>query len=271
MKSGLYVEDDVSSTAAEIAAGAIAVQPFGNIYAIVSRPDASTVRRVNLMRGRAADQAGSLVTTWRHLPSVYDWKRLPDGLDAETVIGLLDVLFDIGPFGFRGPAAAHIPDHLTLRDGAVRTTRLIAPGYTCRSNRLLTATMQAAGEPFLSVSPATRAQGENAQEPAHYRAEGVIADFDGEGDILVVQHRDEAAAQARYPMHAPLSATILAFHKLGAPDAAGRPTLIVERHGSFHVDDLAPIVGRWDFGLELAPQAQRRLAERSYTAPARHG
>ena len=34
----------------------------------------------------------------------------------------------LGPIGFRGPAAEHIPDHLTVTDAGMRTVQLITPG-----------------------------------------------------------------------------------------------------------------------------------------------
>jgi hypothetical protein len=61
-----------------------------------------------------------------------------------------------------------------------------------------------------------------------------------------------------------MSTTILALHRLGTPDANGRPRLIVERHGSLPVAALAPIVAAYGFGLELGPKASHRLAQRVY-------
>lgn len=267
------IDEDVRVPAAAIARGAVSAQAFGNFYVIVSRSTAQTVRRVNLMKGRSANQVGSILTTRRHIASVYDWSRLPDGLDAETVREMIDTLFELGPFGFRGPAAAHVPVHLASMDGDIRTTQIIAPGYACPSNRLIEATIAAAGEPILYVTSANRSRHQTgaAEEPAHWRADGLADEFAGEPDFLVVRHRDETAARARYPRHAPMSTTVLGFHKLGAPDAAGRPTLVVERHGSLSITDLAPIVGRWGFGLALAPLAWERLTERGYAGSHAHG
>lgn len=269
MDSLLYVDGDVCPAATMIADGAISAQGFGNIYAIVSRPDAATVRRVNRMKRRPADQTGSLVTSWRHIPSAFDWSRLPEGLEAETVMGLIDTLLDIGPFGFRGPAAPELPDHLTAMDGATRTAQVIAPGFACPSNRLIAATLEATGGRFLHVTSANRSShASGAEEPAHHRAEALAAEFAAElaagPGFLLLRHRDEARARARFPLHAPMSTTVIAFHKLGRPDAGGRPALVVERHGSLHLDDLAAIVDRWGLGLEPAPPARRRLAARSY-------
>jgi hypothetical protein len=63
--------------------GAVVGHAFGNVYVITTRPDADVVRGVNLMKGRPANQVGSLTTTRELVPAL---------------------------FGFRGPAGAHIPD-----------------------------------------------------------------------------------------------------------------------------------------------------------------
>lgn len=266
MKMFLDIDGDVTRTAAAIASGAISGQPFGNFYAIAARPDEDTVRRINVMKGRPPNQTGSLTTTWRHVPTLFDWSRLPNGLDSETVVALMDRLFAIGPFGFRGPAALNVPDHLAARDGAIRTAQLIGPGYDCPSNTLIDAAMAATGTRYLYITSANRSRHRTgtADEPAHFRARDFAADFDDEPDFMLVRHHDEAAARARFPRHAPMSTTLLAFHRLGRPDAMGRPTLIVERHGSLAIDDLAPIVAEWDFGLDLAPAARTRLTQRHY-------
>ena len=47
---------------------------------------------------------------------------------------LMDALYARGPFGFRGPAADRVPDHLTQWDAGVRTTQVIAPGAACPAN-----------------------------------------------------------------------------------------------------------------------------------------
>lgn len=46
----------------------------------------------------------------------------------------MDDFYALGPFGFRGPAAAHVPNQLTQPADGVRTTQLIAPGDACASN-----------------------------------------------------------------------------------------------------------------------------------------
>jgi hypothetical protein len=104
-------------------------------------------------------------------------------------------------------------------------------------------------------------------EPAHYRGSAIKAEFGHEPDFVVLRHPDEEAAQLRYARFAPMSTTLLAFHRLGIGSTEARPTLIVERHGSMHVDDLRPIADRHGFGLALGPKAQDRLPQRQYASP----
>src|SRR5690348_1937034 len=110
---------DLESAAHAIAEGAIVGHAFGNFYVITTRPDAEVVRGVNLMKGRPANQVGSVTTTRALVPRLFDWSQLPPELPRATVNALIDRLFDFGPFGFRGPAGDHIPDHLAAYDGDI--------------------------------------------------------------------------------------------------------------------------------------------------------
>jgi hypothetical protein len=257
---------DAEYTARAIAAGAVVGHAFGNFYVITTRPDADVVRTVNMMKGRPPDQVGSLNTTRALIPRLYDWSKLPEGLTRETVTAIMDRLFGMGPFGFRGPAAPHIPDHLAALDGSQRTTQVIAPGYACASNRFLERAMDLLGVEFLYITSANRSRHLTGadDEPAHFTAAGLRAEFGHQPRFVVLEHRDEAAARAAYPLYAPMSTTLLAFHKLGPADANGRPSLIVERHGSLPVDVLRPILAEFGFALELGPKASKRLAMRAY-------
>jgi hypothetical protein len=258
--------DDADDIGREIAEGAVVAQAFANFYGITTRADAVSVRRVNLMKGRPSGQVGSIVTTRPHFPGLFDWSMLPQGLSRALVLELIDLLYESGPFGFRGPAAGHIPAHLSSWDGPVRTTQLIAPGYRCPSNRLVDAALAATGDAFLYITSANRSRHQTGagDEPAHYLADALEREFATEPGLVVLRHRDESTARGRYPLHAPMSTTVLAFHKLGRPDAQGRPSLIVERHGSLHVDDLAAILARHGFGIQLGPAAVKRLSQRDY-------
>jgi hypothetical protein len=80
------------------------------------------------------------------------------------VPALIDCLFEVGPFGFRGPAGPHIPDHLAAWDGDIRTTQVIAPGYACGSNVLLTLAMQSLGVDYLYITSANRSRHQTGAE-----------------------------------------------------------------------------------------------------------
>ncbi len=259
----------VDFAAHAVAANGVVTHGFANFYAIVARPDREVVVRINRMKGRPDTQVGSVTTTPVRIPRLFDWGQLPPGLTPHKVLSLMDQLLELGPFGFRGPAAPHLPDHLTSVEDGVRTTQVIAPGYSCYSNKLLARAMDLIGEDYLYVTSANRSRHVTgaADEPAHYRGSDIKAEFRGEDGFVVLRHPDEQAAQQRYPLFSPMSTTIIAFHKLGSPTPAGRPRLLVERHGSLHVDDLRPFVERIGFGLELGPKAQTRLSERHYASP----
>jgi hypothetical protein len=259
--------EDVEFTAHAIALGGVVGHAFGNFYVITTRPDADVVRGVNLMKGRPADQVGSLTTTRNLVPALFDWSKLPAGLSQEQVQRIIDRLFGLGPFGFRGPAGDHIPDHLAAFDGPYRTTQVIAPGYACASNAVLGRAMDLLDVEYLYITSANRSRHQTGadDEPAHFTAAGLRSEFGNEDRFMVLEHEDEYAARARYPLHSPMSTTIIAFHKLGTPEPSGRPTLIVERHGSMPVAALRAFVAEFGFGLELGPKAQTRLALREYS------
>jgi hypothetical protein len=183
------------------------------------------------------------------------------------VQALMDRLFQLGPFGFRGPAGAHMPNHLTAFDGGIRTTQVIAPGYACRSNALLYRALYLSKAEYLYITSANRSRHLTGaeDEPAHYTADGLISEFGDQPRFLLIRHPDEVAARARYPQYLPMSTTILAFHRLGTPDQFRRPRLIVERHGSLGIEYLRAIVAEFGFGLELGPKARQRLGLRQYT------
>jgi hypothetical protein len=256
----------VQAAADALAGGGIVAQAFANFYVITTRPDPGTVRRVNLMKGRPPDQVGSITTTPARLPLVYDWSRLPAGLTRKDVCGLMDAVFTLGPFGFRGPAAAHIPHHLTQVDDGVATAQVIAPGYACSSNRFLARSLEAIDDDILYITSANRSRHLTGaeDEPAHYRADGLRAEFGHEPGFVLLEHDDEEAAWRTYPLYAPMSTTILAFHKVAGRDEHGRLNLVVERHGSLPVDQLREVVGRLGFGLVLGANAAHRLLQREY-------
>lgn len=257
-----------AAAARALARGAAVAHGFGNFYAITASPAPSVVERINLMKGRPRDQVGSIVTTPVRMARLFDWDRLPLGISAAQVFDLMDALFELGPFGFRGPAAAHVHAHLTSVDDDVRTTQVIAPGARCPSNAFLARAMELTGTEYLYVTSANRSRHVTGaeDEPAHFRGDAIAREFGEDEQFVVLHHASDALARHAHPLHDPMSTTILAFHRLGATSVEGRRSLIVERHGSLPLEALRPIVARFGFDLELGPKARRRLSLRPYAA-----
>jgi hypothetical protein len=231
----------------------------------VTRPDAATVRGVNLAKGRPVDQVGSITTAAPRIPGMYDWARLSPLLDPARTAALMDALYARGPFGFRGPAADRVPDHLTQWDQGVRTTQVIAPGAACPANAFFDeAVARLGGDDILYITSANRSRHLTgaAEEPAHWKAAGIKADFAHVGSLVVLEHRDEAAARARYAQYAPTSVTLLSYHAPSLVD--GRPQLTVDRHGSLHVDDVRRVAEPLGFSVVLGGSAAQRLLVREY-------
>ncbi|HEY7814368.1 MAG TPA: hypothetical protein VIC62_14095 [Nakamurella sp.] len=264
---------DAVFAARALDAGAIVGHAFANFYAITARADAATVRRVNLMKGRPPGQVGSITAPPAAIRDVWDFGELPSGLNRRRVLKLIDTFFTLGPFGFRGPAAGHIPAHLTFPDGPITTSQVIAPGYSCPANDFLSRSLRATGDDFLYITSANRSRhttGADTPPPtrhslAHWRADGLRAAFGDEPGFLIVEHPDESAARARYPRHLPMSTTILGFHRVEHVAGDPRPHLVLERHGSLPVDDVRAVLDDLGFGLVIGPRARTRLAPRDYS------
>jgi hypothetical protein len=252
LRLGDSSDEDLAARA--VALGAVAGHGFGNVYAVSTHPDPLVTRYVKSFKGLPVDQAGSITTTRAHMVSLFDWSRLPGALSRERVVGLIDSLLERGPFGFRGPAAAHLPAHLTSADGAVRTAQMISPGYRCPSHRFIARCLEAIDENYLYLAE---------DEPAHVQLRGLQQDFGEAAGVLMLAHPDEQRARMAYRGYLPAAPTILAFHRLRiSPD--GRPVLRIERHGSLHIDELRPILAEQGFDVELGPQAQERVPVRGH-------
>jgi hypothetical protein len=260
--------DDVEGAAHDLAAGGVVGQAFANFYVITSRADRRRVASVNVMKGRPPGQVGSITTAPSRIPDVWDWTKLPPRLSRRAVLGVVDTFYGLGPFGFRGPAAAHIPDHLTYPDAGVRTAQVIAPGYACPSNHFLVSAIEAADDDLLYITSANRSRHLTGADdtPAHWRADGLRAEFGHVPGFEILEHPDEAAARARYPGYLPMSTTLLGFHKLGDEPGDHRPQLVLERHGSMAADDVRTVLDSLGFGMVVSPNAQRRLLLRDYSA-----
>jgi tRNA A37 threonylcarbamoyladenosine synthetase subunit TsaC/SUA5/YrdC len=258
---------DVDAAVRHLRTGAVVAVGFANIYAVVTDPSVDAVRGVNRVKGRPADQVGSVTTDRSRIPSLFDFSQLPPHLEG-PLLALMDALLAAGPLGLRGPAAAHLPDHLTQHHRGVRTTQVITPGSACPSNVFLDRAVTALGGTHLYITSANRSRHLTGaqEEPAHWRASGIAADFAHVPDLSILAHCDEAAARAAYPAHLPCSVTLLSFHApAGAgPAGDGRPVLTVDRHGSLHIDQVRRAAGPLGFEVRLGRTAARRLPVRAY-------
>ena len=256
---------DIEYAVRALTDGAVVATAFGNFYVIVTNPSPTTVRGVNLAKGRPVDQVGSITTAAPRIPGMFDWERLSGRLVETRMRALVDALYARGPFGFRGPAAEQLPDHLTQVDQGVRTTQVIAPGAACPSNLFFDRVARRLGGLPLYITSANRSRHLTGavEEPAHWRADGIIADFAHVPNLVVIEHRDEAAARATYPGYLPTSVTLLSFHAPRiTPD--GRPVLTVDRHGSLSIEDVRRVAEPLGFAVTLGATARRRLAVRAY-------
>jgi tRNA A37 threonylcarbamoyladenosine synthetase subunit TsaC/SUA5/YrdC len=258
--------DDVERAVAAIAAGSPVAYGFANFYALASRCDEPVVRAMNVMKGRPADQVGSVTTSASRGATLFDWSALPDGLSRTLVLDAMDVLFGLGPCGFRGPAAPHIPAHLTQVQHGVPTVQLIGPGYSCPSRHFVARALHAVERDFLYITSANRSHHRTgaSDEPAHYRADALAREFAEEHGMVVLAHPDEAAARRAYPLHATTSVTVVSWSTTGGQDSDGRPVLVVERHGSLGFSDVAAALAPLGLGVRLGTRARGRLQARHY-------
>jgi hypothetical protein len=233
--------------AAATANGAALFYGFGNFCALAARPDLASLRRVNALKGRPPGQAGSVTSDPWRAPRVFDWDQVRDRATIEAV---MDDFLALGPIGFRGPASAIVPEHLTV-DG---TAQWISPGHACRSNLLIGEILNRSGQDVLFITSANRSSHVTDQvEAAHCEMRAIRDEFGDHPEAVLIGHPDEHAARARYPRHLPCSTTIVAFH-------TGR--LVLERHGSLGIDDARAICARHGLELTVAPGAHERVPAR---------
>ncbi|GAA2800138.1 Sua5/YciO/YrdC/YwlC family protein [Streptomyces showdoensis] len=251
--------EDARRAAEEVAAGCAVVHGFANFYALTARADRAVVERVNRLKGRPAGQTGCVTTVPAAVPALFDWTRLPAELPRRQVRSLMEELYGLGPFGFRGPAAERLPEHLTaVRDG-VPTVQVIAPGRVCPSNAFFAAALERTGAEFLFITSANR-----SRQLPHWRAEGVAADFGREPETRVLAHADDVAARHGYPHHEPVSTSVVSFHRAAGRGRSGLPALTLERQGSLSADHIRSIAANHGFALALAPGAAPRPQPRVY-------
>ena len=251
--------------ASALALGCPLFYGFANFYVLAAHPHQASLERINRAKGRPPLQVGSITTIREHIPDLFDWHQLPKGLHKEQVLALIDAFYEMGPFGFRGPAARHIPDHLTsMAENGKRTTQLIASGYDCPSNRFLERALAHLEENYLFITSANISSHLTGQEePAHYEMKEIQRAFEHQQGILMMRHPNEEEARARYRQYAPMSTSILGFYELYT-DEHGKPTLMIERHGSLPLDNIAEVLGAFGFGYVLGPKAQTRLAQHEH-------
>ena len=257
----LEVPSDRRAAARATAAGAALFYGFGNFYALAALPDHASVLRINRLKGRPPQQAGSVTSDPARMQLAFDWSRLPPDLDPETLLVAMTEFQALGPIGFRGPAAARVPDHLTVVDDGIRTVQHISPGVRCRSNALVGDVLDLTGQDLLFVTSANRSSHLSQRvEAAHCEMDEIQREFGHRRDAVMIGHGDEATNRAFYPHHLPCSTSILAFHRDARED--GRPALVLERHGSLAIDRIRAVVARHGFGLVVAPSAHQRIPVR---------
>ena len=260
----LNTDEDRIQAARATALGAALFYSFGNFCAIAARPERDAVERINLLKGRPINQVGSITTTRRHLPHLFDWDQLPPALNQKQVLGLIDALLTLGPIGVRGPASPMIPAHLTSLDAGIRTTQMISPGLHCASNKLIETILEQVPYDFLFITSANISSGRTGQiEPAHAELKGMQDAFGDRDGVVMIGHRNEAEIRNLYPEHLPMSTSIVAFHAATTPSQEARPCLRLERHGSLHFERIQAVANAFDLDLHLGESAQQRLPMRN--------
>lgn len=254
---------DIELAAEALVEGLPLAAGFANFYVIYTRADAATVAEMNVWKGRPPDQVGSIGTTTLRIPTLFDFSKLPPGLTEKRVLDVMEAFLNRGPIGFRGPAAADLPRHMTGQDGAMRTAQTIVPGYRCPSNKLVSRAIEQVPERYLYITSANLSHHRTGiEEPAHWKPAPLIFDFRHIVNLQLIRHESEDVAHSHYPGYAEMSTSVVSFHR--AADVDGRTALRLERHGSMAVDDVRALLERFDLGLEIAESGRERLQQRSY-------
>lgn len=248
--------------ASHLVRGDVVAHGFANIYALTAR--AAAVEQLNALKGRPRSQTGSLTAPTGRVLDAFDLAALPPDVPPSLAADVVEAFSALGPFGFRGPAAAHVPPGLTASDAGTTTTQVIVPGDACPSQRFLAAAADGVPGGLLVVSSANRSRHVTgaADAPAHWRADALRAELGDADGLVVMDHADEAAARARFPHHTPASTSILALHRAGR--VHGRVHLVLERHGSLAAADVAQVLAGLGVGLTIGPRAAVRLVPRAY-------
>jgi hypothetical protein len=232
------------------AEGAALFYAFGNFCALAGKPDLTSLRALNALKGRPLDQVGSVTTTPERVNRMFDWDRVR--LPWSALVAVMADLYALGPIGFRGPAVDTIPEHLTVTENGVRTVQVISPGDACPSNALVGDVLDLTGDTLLAITSANSSSHLSKQpEAAHYSMRAIQHEFGERPNVVLIGHRNERAVRRRYPHHLPCSTSIVAFHAGG---------LTLERHGSLAADVIESAASR--HGLQLTVAARERVPVR---------
>ncbi len=253
----LSVPSDRRAAARATAGGAALFYGFGNFCALAALPDHTSMLRINRLKGRPPAHAGSVTSDPQRMALAFDWSRIPRHFEPELLISMMADFQALGPIGFRGPAAAIVPDHLTVADGDMRTVQHISPGVRCRSNALVREVLDLTGDDLLFI---TSANSSGDRSAAHYEMEAIRDEFGHRRDVVLIGHDDETANRHSYPRHLPCSTSIVAFHH--DVREGDRPALVLERHGSLGIEDARAVADRHGYGLQVAASAHMRVPVR---------
>jgi hypothetical protein len=239
------------------AEGAALFYAFGNFCALAARPDLASLQAMNRLKGRPLDQVGSVTTTPERTKLAFDWDAVE--LPWSALVAVMADLHALGPIGFRGPAAAMIPDHLTVVDGGVRTVQVISPGDVCPSNALVGEILDLIGEDILYITSANTSSHVSKQiEAAHFEIREIQREFGHREDVVLIGHRNERHVRRQYPRHRPCSTSIVAFHE-------GR--LVLERLGSLDAQTIEAVAERHGLRLAIGPNGATPVPARKPSRP----
>ena len=235
--------------------GAALFYAFGNFCALAAKPDLESLQAMNALKGRPLDQVGSVTTTPERANRVFDWDEVDAAVErAGRDHGRPQAL---GPIGFRGPAAAHIPAHLTQHG----TVQLITPGDRCPTNALVGDVLDLIDEDILYITSANTSSHVSKQiEAAHYEIREIQREFGMRDDVVLIGHRNERANRRLYPYHLPCSTSIVAFDQ---------GELVLERLGSLDADMIDALAERHGLNLRSVPARERARPRGRSAVPVR--
>jgi hypothetical protein len=245
-----------------LAHGVPVFHAFGNFYALTFHPHPVVMLAVNACKGRPPTQIASVTTSAERVKPLFDWEGIPSQW-ADPLQNMMERLQDLGPIGFRGPASRkligkypHLID--TQNQDAIQ---VIVPGKHCPSNNLFRQAMAMAGVEILAITSANVSKHlhAGAEQPAHYRMEGIQGDFGArKPGFVLLGHGDESMVGTRYPRFRPTSTSILSW-------ARGKSRVRLERQGSLSLEILSRELEDLNMELEVAESARICVPEAIYS------